>query len=204
MKQALVIGCGNKRGSRIIDACQEAGYNVINIGSSQSKNISVNNIQINWKDLDLIKLYKVLREIDYKIDFIFFNQNASSLSKIDFSQTKKTLDTWSIVQSWGHSYWLSCQLPYFLIKTLETNLHSQTIIGWMLSSFIDKDKEGVDEHPDYSGYKFTNYLVMKNFANKFNCFGINPDFDKEDGVKKLIKQICIDNKKCNGEVFHID
>ena len=74
----------------------------------------------------------------------------------------------------------------------------------MLSSFIDKDKEGVDEHPDYSGYKFTNYLVMKNFANKFNCFGINPDFDKEDGIKKLIKQICIDNKKCNGEVFHID
>ena len=37
MKQALLIGCGNKRGSRIIDACQEAGYNVTNIGSSQSK-----------------------------------------------------------------------------------------------------------------------------------------------------------------------
>ena len=95
MKQALVIGCGNKRGSRIIDACLEAGYNVINIGSSESKNTSVKNIQINWKDLDLIKLYKLLREIDYKIDFIFFNQNGSSLSKIDFSQTKKTLDTWT-------------------------------------------------------------------------------------------------------------
>ena len=103
MKQALLIGCGNKRGSRIIDACQEAGYIVTNIGSSQSKNTSVKNIQINWKDLDLINLHKVLRDIDHKIDFIFFNQNASSLSNIDFTQSKETLDTWGIVKSWGHS-----------------------------------------------------------------------------------------------------
>jgi hypothetical protein len=45
---------------------------------------------------------------------------------------------------------------------------------------------------------------MKNFANKFNCFGINPNFEKKDGIKNLIKQICTDNKKCNGEVFRID
>jgi len=204
MKQALLIGCGNERGSRIIDACQEAGYNVTNIGSSQSKDTSVKNIQINWKDLDLISLHKVLKEINHKVDFIFFNQNASSLSNIDFTQPKDTLDTWGIVKSWGHSYWLSCQLPYFLIKTLETNLHSETIIGWMLSSFIDKDKKGVEEHPDYSGYKFTNYLLMKNFANKFNCFGINPHFEKKDDIKNLIKQICTNNKHYNGKVFGID
>jgi len=204
MKQALLIGCGNERGSYIIDACQEAGYNVTNIGSSQSKNTSVKNIQINWKTLDLITLHKVLKEIDHKIDFIFFNQNASSLSNIDFTQQKETIDTWGIVKSWGHSYWLSCQLPYFLIKTLETNLHSETIIGWMLSSFIDKDKKGVEEHPDYSGYKFTNYLLMKNFAKQFNCFGINPHFEKKDDIKNLIKQICTNNKHYNGKVFGID
>jgi|TARA_B100001113_G_scaffold256421_1_gene211703 hypothetical protein len=201
MKQALLIGCGNKRGSRIIDACHEAGYKVTNIGASQSKNASVKNIQINWKDLDLITLHKTLREIDHKIDFIFFNQNASSLSNIDFTQPKETLDTWGIVKSWGHSYWLSCQLPYFLIKTLETNLHSETIIGWMLSSFIDKDKEGVAEHPDYSGYKFTNYLIMKNFNNKYPSFGINPEFETKDKIQTLITDICNGKKKCNGEIF---
>lgn len=201
MKQALLIGCGNKRGSRIIDACQEANYNVTNIGASQSKNVSVKNIKINWKDLDLINLHKILREIDHKIDFIFFNQNASSLSNIDFTQPKETLDTWGMVKSWGHSYWLSCQLPYFLIKTLETNLHSGTIIGWMLSSFVDKDKKGVAEHPDYSGYKFTNYLIMRNFNNKYASFGINPEFETKDKIQTLITDICNGKQKCNGEIF---
>ena len=126
MKQALLIGCGNRRGNSIIDACQESGYNVTNIGSSQSKNPLVKNIQINWKELDLIKLHKVLRVIDHRIDFIFFNQNGSSLSNSDFTEKKETLDTWRIIKSWGHTYWLSCQLPYFVIKTLETNLHSET------------------------------------------------------------------------------
>tara|TARA_B100001057_G_scaffold134732_1_gene134160 strand:- start:169 stop:774 length:606 start_codon:yes stop_codon:yes gene_type:complete len=201
MKQALLIGCGNERGSRIIDGCHEAGYTVTNIGSSQSKKTSVKNIQINWKDLDLITLHKVLKEIDYKIDFIFFNQNASSLANIDFTQPKETVDTWSITKSWGHSYWLSCQLPYFIIKTLETNLHNETIIGWMLSSFIDKDKEDVTKHPDYSGYKFTNYLIMKNFNNKYPSFGINPEFETKDKIQKLITEICNGTKKCNGEMF---
>ena len=201
MKQALLIGCGNERGSRIIDGCHEAGYTVTNIGSSQSKKTSVKNIQINWKDLDLITLHKVLKEIEYKIDFIFFNQNASSLANIDFTQPKETVDTWSITKSWGHSYWLSCQLPYFIIKTLETNLHNETIIGWMLSSFIDKDKEDVTKHPDYSGYKFTNYLIMKNFNNKYPSFGINPEFETKDKIQKLITEICNGTKKCNGEMF---
>tara|TARA_B100001094_G_C17618414_1_gene524636 strand:+ start:80 stop:511 length:432 start_codon:yes stop_codon:yes gene_type:complete len=143
----------------------------------------------------------VLKEIDYKIDFIFFNQNASSLANIDFTQPKETVDTWSITKSWGHSYWLSCQLPYFIIKTLETNLHNETTIGWMLSSFIDKDKEDVTKHPDYSGYKFTNYLIMKNFNNKYPSFGINPEFETKDKIQKLITEICNGTKKCNGEMF---
>ena len=143
----------------------------------------------------------MLKEIDYKIDFIFFNQNASSLANIDFTQPKETVDTWSITKSWGHSYWLSCQLPYFIIKTLETNLHNETIIGWMLSSFIDKDKEDVTKHPDYSGYKFTNYLIMKNFNNKYPSFGINPEFETKDKIQKLITEICNGTKKCNGEMF---
>ena len=37
MKNALLIGCGNSRGEKIIRGCQDAGYNVINIGQSESK-----------------------------------------------------------------------------------------------------------------------------------------------------------------------
>ena len=201
MKQALLIGCGNQRGERIVNGCIEAGYSVTNIGSGASAIPTVNNIKIKWTDLDIIKLHKILVKINHKVDFIFFNQNASSLSNIDFTQPKKTLDTWSLVKSWGHSYWLSCQLPYFLIKTLEKNLHHETIIGWMLSSYIDKNKQGVETHPDYSGNKYTNYMLMKNFNTKYQCFGINPEFEKGDKIQPLIKEICSGNKKCDGELF---
>ena len=201
MKQALLIGCGNQRGERIVNGCMGAGYSVTNIGSGASAIQTVNNIKIEWKDLDIIKLHKILVKIKHKVDFIFFNQNASSLSNIDFTQPKKTLDTWGLVKSWGHSYWLSCQLPYFLIKTLEKNLHHETIIGWMLSSYIDKNKEGVETHPDYSGNKYTNYMLMKNFNTKYQCFGINPEFETTDKIQPLIKEICSGNKKCDGKLF---
>ena len=92
MKQALLIGCGNQRGERIVNGCIEAGYSVTNIGSGASAIPTVNNIKIEWKDLDIIKLHKILVKINHKVDFIFFNQNASSLSNIDFTQLKKTLD----------------------------------------------------------------------------------------------------------------
>jgi hypothetical protein len=201
MKQALLIGCGNQRGERIVNGCIEAGYSVTNIGSGVSAIQTVNNIKIEWKDLDIIKLHKILVKINHKVDFIFFNQNASSLSNIDFTQPKKTLDTWGLVKSWGHSYWLSCQLPYFLIKTLETNLNHETIIGWMLSNYIDKNKQGVETHPDYSGNKYTNYMLMKNFNTKYQCFGINPEFETSDKIQLLIKEICSGSKKCNGKLF---
>ena len=201
MKQALLVGCGNQRGERIVNGCIEAGYSVTNIGSGASAIPTVNNIGIVWKELDIIRLHKILVKIEHKIDFIFFNQNASSLSQENFLESEMTLDTWSLIKDWSKSYWLSCQLPYFLIKTLGTNLHSETIIGWMLSSYIDVTKKGVDDHPDYSGNKFTNYLIMKSFANKFKCFGINPEFEKGDKITMLIKEICLNEKKCNGNFF---
>jgi hypothetical protein len=204
MKQALLIGCGNKRGENIVNGCIDAGYSVTNIGSSMSKIPTVSNIKIEWKTLDLIALHKITKTLKQNIDFIFFNQNASSLSQDDFAESKKTLDAWTLVKGWSHSYWLSCQLPYVLIKTLEKNLNSNTKIGWMLSSFINPDISGVDAHPDYSGNKFTNYQIMKSFAKKYNCFGINPDFNKNNNMQQLIKDICMDNKNGNGGMLTID
>tara|TARA_B100000424_G_scaffold254506_1_gene232619 strand:- start:383 stop:1003 length:621 start_codon:yes stop_codon:yes gene_type:complete len=201
MKHALLIGCGNERGSRVIDGCKEAGYAVTNIGSSVSKLPSVTNIEIEWHDLDITKLHTLLKKIDHQIDFVFFNQNASTLSPEDFSTSKDTVKLWSAVKSWSKSHWLSTQLPYFIVHTLGQRLHSHSILGWMLSSFIDIKQNGVDKHPDYSGYKFTNYLIMKNFSKTFNCFGINPEFEKTDQIKNLIRDICLENKKCDGSVF---
>ena len=204
MKQALLIGCGNERGERIINGCNEAGYQVTNIGSSVFVKESVTSIQTKWEELDLITLHKILKTIDHKVDFVFFNQNASSLSQDDFVKPKDTLDTWGLIKGWAKSYWLSCQLPYFVVQTLGDKLDTQSVIGWMLSSFIDFEKDGVEDHPDYSGYKFTNYLIMKNFSKKFKCFGINPDFSESDKMKNLIRDILSGAIEPKGEIFGFD
>ena len=80
MKHALLIGCGNKRGELIVNGCIQAGYNVTNIGAGESQIKAVNNIKIEWNNLDLTELHKICKTIEHNIDFIFFNQNASSLS----------------------------------------------------------------------------------------------------------------------------
>ena len=65
MKQALLIGCGNQRGERIVNGCIEAGYSVTNIGSGASAIQTAKSIKIEWKDLDIIKLHKILLKMNH-------------------------------------------------------------------------------------------------------------------------------------------
>ena len=74
MKNALLVGCGNTRGEKIILGCKNAGYNVTNIGQTQSKIDGVNNITVTWKELGITNLHKILYQIKTDVDFIFFNQ----------------------------------------------------------------------------------------------------------------------------------
>ena len=80
MKNALLVGCGNTRGENIILGCKNAGYNVTNIGQTQSKIDGVNNISVTWKELGITNLHKILYQIKTDVDLIFFNQNSSSLA----------------------------------------------------------------------------------------------------------------------------
>ena len=200
MKKALLIGCGGKRGEDLIKGCQQANFDVINIGSSESKLKNVENIKINWKTFDITQMHKICKQLSYNINFIFFNQNSSALSKENFVKPIKTLDLWGLAKDWTRSYWLSCQLPFALIKTLENNLSPETKIGWMLSDYIDRTHKGVEDHPDYSGNKFANYLLMKNFAKKYQCFGINPKFGSSN-YTDLIYKICSNQIKCDGQII---
>ena len=63
MKHALLIGCGGTRGARIIKGCEMADLTVTNIGSSVSSIHTVKSINIEWKDLDLTALHKILKSI---------------------------------------------------------------------------------------------------------------------------------------------
>ena len=206
MKKALLIGCGGKRGEHLIKGCHQANFDVVNIGSSNSKLKNVENIKIDWKTFDITQMHKICKQLPYNFDFIFFNQNSSALSNENFVKPINTLDLWRLTKHWTRSYWLSCQLPFALIKTLENNLSHETKIGWMLSSYIFWKEKGVEEYPDYSGNKFANYLLMKNFAKtkKYQCFGINPKFDTPnytDVLTDLIYKICSNQIKCDGQIM---
>lgn len=209
MRNAIVFGCGAKNGIPIIDALLSEGYLVTNIGSSSlDKKKNVNNIKIKWKELDIAFIHKTFSKIEKNIDFIFFNQNSSALSSEHFvMKNHDILYIWQQIKNWSNSYWLSCQLPFLVINTLKNRLDKDSKIGWMLSSFIDYKTNNVEEFPDYSSFKFTNYLLMKNFHINSNLktFGIIPDFNKNSSKYKLfdlIKEI-IKRDSVSAEVFKL-
>lgn len=208
MKQALLFGCGSKNGIPIIDSCLDTNYHVTNIGSSAYNKKEVTNIQIKWQSLDIPFLHKTLK-FNHKIDFVFFNQNVSSLDIQDFKKNRyDTLSLWKQIKDWTNSYWLSCQLPFITIHTIQKNLTHDSKIGWMLSNYINFKQKDVENYPDYSSNKYTNYLIMKNFGQQFKAktFGINPQFTTNNSSQKLYQLITdiLNNKQnINGQMFEM-
>ncbi len=197
MKNAIVLGGGQGKGAIIVDTLIEKGYSVTNIGSSTHPDCE--NITVDWKDIDIPFVQKHCR-FDHPIDFIFFNQNSSSLADHDFSLKTDTLQTWRLVKDWTQSNWLSCQLPFLLVHTLRDSIHADTKIGWMLSGYIKHTSKGNNKHPDYSSFKYFNYLQMKCFSeqNTFKTFGIYPDFNVDKSKNILyntITQVLLDTDK---------
>ena len=197
MKQALTVGCGSRNGKVIIDTLLEKGYTVTNIGNSEHS--QANNIKVSWDSLQITDIPRLF-EIEGTLDFVFFNQNASSLNADCFDLSDlEMLEAWKLIKSWQHSYWISCQLPFLLIHKVKQHLNRQSKIGWMLSSTMIWDRNDVEKYPDYSSQKYFNYLSMKCFSKHYQTFGIMPDFshgDSVDQTSKIIDTVC-DQNVCN-------
>ena len=200
MKQALTVGCGSGTGSTIVDTLIEHEYSVINIGATA--NARCHNIEIQWRDLQISNLHKISR-FDKKFDFVFFNQNGSSLDANAFDPSSSdTLGTWKLIKDWQHTHWISCQMPFLLLHNLRQNLNTDTKIGWMISSTMFWDQEDSAQYPDYSSQKYFNYLAMKCFGKHYQTFGIMPNFSQPDAIEKLktiVAKIC--NEPVDGKIF---
>lgn len=191
MKEALIIGGGSENGRPILDALLENNFQIINVGSSAYQKINITNILVDWNSLDIPFVHKQFSQFTGNFDFVFFNQNSSSLNLNDFSlDHDDTLEIWRRINDWKTSHWLSCQLPFLVLHTIRKNLNSTSKVGWMLSSYVDYRNEGCSNFADYSSYKYFNYLSMKSFGlkNQIKTFGIYPDFSGPDSKIKL-KQI---------------
>jgi len=200
MKHALIIGGGSEKSQVIIDCLVDSDFQVINIGSSQHP--YANNIKIEWSKLDIPTVHKLCK-FEQKFDFVFFNQNSSSLSATDYDPNLPTLKTWRLIKDWTHSQWISCQFPFLLIHKLSNNLSKTSKIGWMLSSYIDYQNKDIEKFPDYSANKYQNYLQMLAFGQHYQTFGILPDFNRrntQEILKNIIKSI-IDKKNLDKTLY---
>jgi NAD(P)-dependent dehydrogenase (short-subunit alcohol dehydrogenase family) len=208
MKQCLITGAGTRFGRELTCKLLDAGYHVHLVTSAGKewksvKNLSV--IDVDWNNIDIKNLKSLLPKINDQLDLIFFNHNASSLSEKKFKK--------SAVQNpkdWQHSYFVACQMPYYLIHALKNKITPQTKIGWMLSQLIKTVQDNQVGYADYIGNKFTNACIMRSFSRSYPAcfFGMHPDgelettYDFKEKAQNIVT--LIDNKSCqelNGYIF---
>lgn len=188
MKQALIIGGASKNGQVILDTLLHNDFEIVNFGSSTYTHPRVTNVKIAWDQLDIEFVQKNFSIFDDTFDFVFFNQNGSSLSQADYcTDHDDILEVWRRIKDWNHSHWTSCQLPFLILHTMRKNLNADSKVGWMLSKYIDHTNPHSVDFSDYSSFKYFNYLSMKSFglANQFQTFGIYPEFSDADAPIKL-------------------
>ena len=207
MKQCLITGAGTRFGREMTLRLLDAGYHVHLMTSAgkdwnSMKNVSV--IDVDWHKIEIKNLKSLLPNTD-QLDLIFFNHNSSALSEMKFE--KSSIQR---VQDWQHSYFVACQLPYYLIHLLKRQIHSDTKIGWMLSHLIKHVEDRQIGHADYIGNKFINACIMRAFSRSYPAcfFGMYPvgdlitqsDFEeKAQGIVELIESKSIQD--LNGSIF---
>lgn len=183
---AILIGCGSKFGLNILTELLNQGHTVYSLSGSnvQIENPNLHHTTVSWKSVSPIDLEKFLSGVP-NIDLIFFNQNGSSLNYDNFTplENNTSANTWELTSDWMQSYFVSCGLPYYIIKRLEDRISSSTKIAWMLSHLVvNYHMKKAMGYADYIGNKFQNYMIMKNFSLHHNgCFfGIDPGYLEND------------------------
>jgi hypothetical protein len=203
MKQALITGGGSKFGHGLTEQLILAGYRVHLITSNRDVKFDsehVNVIPVNWKFVAMTDLKDLIAGIP-ELDVVFFNHNASSLSAKKFQRNQL-----QVQRDWAQSYFVACQLPFYLVHTLANRIRPDTKIGWMLSELIHHPVDDHIGYADYIGNKFTNACIMRNFSKNFPAgfFGINPDggLESDNKAETIIKFIDqADPVKINGHIY---
>jgi NAD(P)-dependent dehydrogenase (short-subunit alcohol dehydrogenase family) len=206
VKQCLITGAGTRFGRELTLTLCESGYHVHLVTSAgdewkSAENVTV--INVDWQKIDIKNIRALLPDSTH-LDLIFFNHNSSALSKMKFE--KSSIQR---VQDWQHSYFVACQLPYYLIHSLQRQIHSNTKIVWMLSRLIQHVEDSEVGHADYIGNKFTNACIMRAFSRSYPAcfFGMHPDdlVDQSDFKAKAQGMVELINNKSvqdlNGNIF---
>ena len=204
MKKCIITGGGSKFGQQLVNQLIQAGYVVDLITGTPdtwANNPSVNVISVDWKTIGLQNLKQLIPKDP--VDLMFFNHNSSALSGPKFK--KESIQS---IKDWQQSYFVSCQLPFYLIHSSANKISPNTKIGWMLSELVNNPVNSQVGYADYIGYKFTNTCIMRSFSLNFPAcfFGIIPGLlDRHGLAQDLIGLIHnTDIATLNGGVFNSD
>ena len=200
----LYIGAGKGIGNQLSQQRSAAGHQSFHItGRDHGR---ARDLVVDWSKLRESDLQRYLSKLP-RIDLLFFNQNASSLSAASFESGQYSIiDLWKQTAHWQQSHYVSCLMSFQIIHTLADRLHKDSRVCWMLSSMVIRHDDDPG-HADYIANKFQNYLLMKNFSRQHpSCFmGLDPGNanGSDHGTKiKMIQDILgRPTAQINGRVF---
>ena len=157
----LLVGAGSKWGSLFTKYLAEQGCIIDLVTGTGVDYDNVINHKVNWNTLSLQDLDVIAANLSQdSYDLIFFNQNSGGGPNDQYFSPG--LD--ASLEGWSKSFWLDCQMPYYLIKKLKTKINETTRIGWMLTGLINSEQSEQWKYGGYASAKTTNLHLMRSFS----------------------------------------
>lgn len=200
----LLVGAGSKWGALFTEYLCSQGCQIDLITGTGIDNRNVINHKVDWNSLSLSDIDVLTANLskDY-YDLIFFNQNSGGGPNDRYFAPG--LD--ASLETWNKSFWLDCQLPYYLIKKLQSKITEQTKIGWMLTGLINSVEEEQWKYGGYASAKTTNLHIMRSFS-QYNAgiyFCLQPIWfpsgEEIIDCKNIFKVIKNITNNDNGKIF---
>lgn len=203
-KKSLLLGCGSKWGAEFTKCLVKHGYTVDLMTKTGMNYPNVNNIIVDWNDLNSQNIKDIVPLKDY--DLVFFNQNSGGSVNDYWLKEGNVLPE----HSWNKNYWIDCQLPYYIVHHLSSVTKDSSKFGWMLTGLITGRDENLFQYAGYACSKASNLHIMRGFSRyrKETFFAINPWWfpldEYEQDANQILKVIEELTSKDSGKSFNKD
>lgn len=203
----LLVGAGSKWGKLFTEYLSDHDCNIDLITSTGVDCKNVVNHKVDWNKLSITDLDIILANLSKDTyDLVFFNQNSGGGPNDRYFSPGIDIS----IDTWTKSFWIDCQMPYYLIKKISLKIADTTKIGWMLTGLINSEQADQWKYGGYASAKTTNLHLMRSFSqfNRGIYFCLQPIwFPSGDEIKdceSIYKVIYRLSRDDNGRVIMKD